>query len=169
MNRRALNLLPATLLMIIAVVASGCGDRLEVPVSTTADGTAAPSTQPPTVSDMSDTSTSIEAEVGEAADKLLESARLGVPTGNTVEPATRFRTSQIPTLVIVAREVPEGLVARASWLSSENKLLHEEQVDVPASRTIRLGMPENLRKPGSYIAEAYLGGNLVQSFEFEIE
>lgn len=155
--------------VLIATIPLACGEPLEVPV-TPAEGTSEePAQVTEDVTDLSETTTSIETEVGGAAEILLETASLGTPSGDGVDESSSFSTSQTITLLIRVREVPEGLVARARWLDSAGEALGEQQVDVPQSRSVRFAMPENLRKPGRYSAEAYLGGNLVDQFEFEIE
>lgn len=155
--------------VLIAAIPLACGEPIEVPVAP-AEGTSEETEQlTEEVMDFSETTTSIEAEVGGAAEILLETASLGTPSGDGVAESSRFSTSQTITLLIRVREVPKGLVARARWLDSAGEVLGEQQVDIPQSRSVRFAMPENLRNPGRYSVEAYLGGNLVDQFEFEIE
>ncbi|MBW3564310.1 MAG: hypothetical protein KY459_06260 [Acidobacteria bacterium] len=156
--------------VLIATIPLACRETIEVPVAPAEETTEEPAQVTEEVTDLSETTTSIEAEVGEAAEViLLDTASLGTPSGDGVDESSSFSTSQTITLLVRVREVPEGLVARARWLDSAGEALSEQQVDVPQSRSVRFAMPENLRNPGSYSVEAYLGGNLVDQFEFEIE
>lgn len=100
---------------------------------------------------------------------LLESAELRVAGsaegGEEIETASSGEELEV---LVVVKQVPEGLAAWVHWLGPDGEMISEEQKEVPANRSVAFRTGTEGWAPGEYSAEVYIGGDLVEVKTFRL-
>lgn len=147
-------------LLSVLLPLAACGERGAVPADEGTNYEVQTASEPESIDEGGEVM--IEADEGPS---LLESATL--INAEDVE-TEDFLTGDTLRVRVVVREVPAGLATWVHWFGEGDEPLARDQKTVPPDGRVILETASSGWEPGTYRAEVYVGGDLVDTRPFRL-